>query len=474
MAVSEKTDEAKVSAPAPEPAPAPVATAPKPAPAPVPAAKAPAVAPPVAADKPVAAQAPAKSPAKSNVALLNFPATKPQDKPGHATPAKKPAASGIKGILGKLKIRHAVIAGSFMALVALPVAAASLYMVFIAADQYHSTASFSVRSIESGGGADILGMFTQASTGDTTSDSYILSDFIRSRTMVEAIDRDMDLDQVFARRGGDWFFSMSSGLPIEDQVDYWNSMVNVEYDHSSGIIAVTVKAFTPQDAKTIADEVVRNSEQLINELSAAARAEVVQAASNEVMAAELRLRETRRALRAYRDETQEVDPVEAARMAAELIGTLEQQKSQYQAELTTALSQMGSDSPRVRVLQSTLASIEAQIASERRRLGSGLPATEESAANGGGDVASRIQRYEELETEREFAERTYTSALGSLESARQDAARKQRYLAVFGYPTLSQAAQYPQRGLAILLVLLGSLFVWAIGVMGYYNIKDRA
>jgi capsular polysaccharide transport system permease protein len=104
----------------------------------------------------------------------------------------------------------------------------------------------------------------------------------------------MDLDQVFARRGGDWFFSMSSGLPIEDQVDYWNGMVNVEYDHSSGIIAVTVKAFTPQDAKAIADEVVRNSEQLINELSAAARAEVVQAASNEVMAAELRLRETRR------------------------------------------------------------------------------------------------------------------------------------------------------------------------------------
>lgn len=69
--------------------------------------------------------------------------------------------------LKKLAIRHTVIAASFLGLVALPATLASLYMAFIAADQYHSTASFAVRSIEGGVSSDILGMFTQASGGST-------------------------------------------------------------------------------------------------------------------------------------------------------------------------------------------------------------------------------------------------------------------------------------------------------------------
>ncbi|MGZ2442336.1 hypothetical protein ACVI55_004836 [Sinorhizobium medicae] len=52
--------------------------------------------------------------------------------------------------LKKLSFRHTVIAASFLGLVALPATLASLYMAFIAADQYHSTASFAVRSIEGG------------------------------------------------------------------------------------------------------------------------------------------------------------------------------------------------------------------------------------------------------------------------------------------------------------------------------------
>jgi capsular polysaccharide transport system permease protein len=79
-----------------------------------------------------------------------------------------------------------------------------------------------------------------------------------------------------------------------------------------------------------------------------------------------------------------------------------------------------------------------------------------------------------LETEREFAERAYTAALGSLEKARIEANNRQRYLALFIEPTLSQLAQYPARLVNALLVILGLLFAWGVGVMSYYNIRDRA
>ncbi|MDX1009152.1 RkpR, polysaccharide export protein [Sinorhizobium medicae] len=385
-----------------------------------------------------------------------------------------PKKTGWKaGWLKKLRWRHAIIGGTFLGLVAVPATLASLYMAFIAADQYHSTTSFAVRSIEGGVSSDILGMFTQASGGSTVSDSYILMDYILSERMAADADRRFKLEDVYATRGLDFFYGIGSELPIEDKLDYWRDMVNVNFDHASGIMQVTVKAFEPRQAREIAKFIVDQSDNLVNSLSLSARNDVLRAAQDEVLAGEARLSKARAALRDYRDKSQEISPEEGAKLAVQLIGSLEQQLTQLNADLATAKSQMGEDTPRIRVLKTRIESLEQQLDVERQRLGAG----EKSAAGNdpnSPDVAGRIAEFEELETEREFAERAYTAALGSLEKARIDANNRQRYLALFIEPTLSELAQYPARLLNSFLVMLGLLFAWGIGVMGYYNIRDRA
>jgi capsular polysaccharide transport system permease protein len=375
--------------------------------------------------------------------------------------------------LKKLAFRHTVLAASFLGLVALPAALSSLYMAFIAADQYHSTASFAVRSIEGGASTDILGMFTQASGGSTVSDSYILMDYILSERMAADADRRFKLEDVYATRGLDYFYGIGSNLPIEDKLAYWRDMVKISFDHASGIMQVNVKAFEPAQAQEIAQFIVDQSDNLVNSLSLSARNDVLRAAQDEVLAGEARLSKARAALRDYRDKSQEISPEEGAKLAVQLIGSLEQQLTQLNADLATAKSQMSEDTPRIRVLRTRIESLEQQLAVERQRLGTGekTSATEDPNAP---DVAGRIAQFEELETEREFAERSYTAALGSLEKARIDANNRQRYLALFIEPTLSQMAQYPTRLLNALLITFGLLFVWGIGVMSYYNIRDRA
>ncbi|MDX0790935.1 RkpR, polysaccharide export protein [Sinorhizobium medicae] len=388
-----------------------------------------------------------------------------------ALPLKK---TGWKaGWLKKLRWRHAIIGGTFLGLVAVPATLASLYMAFIAADQYHSTTSFAVRSIEGGVSSDILGMFTQASGGSTVSDSYILMDYILSERMAADADRRFKLEDVYAARGLDYFYGIGSELPIEDKLDYWRDMVNVNFDHASGIMQVTVKAFEPQQAREIAKFIVDQSDNLVNSLSLSARNDVLRAAQDEVLAGEARLSKARAALRDYRDKSQEISPEEGAKLAVQLIGSLEQQLTQLNADLATAKSQMGEDTPRIRVLKTRIESLEQQLDVERQRLGAGEKSTAGNDPNSP-DVAGRIAEFEELETEREFAERAYTAALGSLEKARIDANNRQRYLALFIEPTLSELAQYPARLLNSFLVILGLLFAWGIGVMGYYNIRDRA
>ncbi|MGH0218246.1 RkpR, polysaccharide export protein [Sinorhizobium meliloti] len=376
--------------------------------------------------------------------------------------------------LKKLSFRHTVIAASFLGLVALPATLASLYMAFIAADQYHSTASFAVRSIEGGVSSDILGMFTQASGGSTVSDSYILMDYILSERMAADADRRFKLEEVYATRGLDFLYGLGSDRPIEDKLAYWRDMVKVNFDHASGIMQVTVKAFEPKQAQEIAQFVVNQSDSLVNSLSLSARNDVLRAAQDEVLAGEARLSKARAALRDYRDKSQEISPAEGAKLAVQLIGSLEQQLTQLNADLATAKSQMSEDTPRIRVLKTRIESLEQQLAVERQRLGAGEKSPSAADDPNSPDVAGRIAEFEELETEREFAERAYTAALGSLEKARIDANNRQRYLALFIEPTLSQLAQYPTRLLNAVLVTLGLLFAWGIGVMSYYNIRDRA
>ncbi|WOS65238.1 RkpR, polysaccharide export protein [Sinorhizobium fredii] len=385
-------------------------------------------------------------------------------------PAKK---TGKKSWLKKLRWRHAVVGASFLGLVAVPAMLASLYMAFIAADQYHSTTSFAVRSIEGGTSSDILGMFTQASGGSTVSDSYILMDYILSERMAADADRKFKLEDIYATRGLDFFYGIGSDLPIEDKLAYWRDIVNVNFDHASGIMQVNVKAFEPKQAREIAQFIVDQSDNLVNSLSLSARNDVLRAAQDEVLAGEARLSKARAGLRVYRDKSQEISPAEGAKLAVQLIGGLEEELTKLNADLAAAKSQMSDGTPRIRVLKTRIESLEQQIAVERQRLGTG---EKRSLANDpdAPDVAGRIAEFEELETEREFAERAYTAALGSLEKARIEANNRQRYLALFIEPTLSEMAQYPARLLNACLIALGLLFAWGIGVMTYYNIRDRA
>ena len=417
---------------------------------------------------------------------------KNKNAPGSSPAVPHPNVRVLEGLLHKnnksrgkkkslVRLRHVVIIGTFLALVIVPTSFASFYMAFVAADQYESTASFTVRSIDSTAvSGDILGMFSQTGATSTVSDSYILSDYLLSEQMVRKLDEKFDLEQLYGIRGGDFFYGLQTGLPIEDKVAFWRSVASVDYDHASNILQLKIKAFEPAQAQEIASFVMATSEKLINNLSDTARNEALKAARVEVGVAEKRLSEARLAIHDFRDRSQDVDPVEGAKLAVQLVAAMEERLVRLSSDLATARNQMAEDTPRIRVIKAQIASLEQQIEQERLRLGGGtadaspMNSTDQSEPLSDQSVSSRLQIYEKLETEREFSQQAYTAAMASLEKARIDATGKQRYLATFIQPTLSEEAQYPTRFLNVLLVLIGGVFLWGMLTLGYYNLRDRA
>ncbi|MBB6511099.1 capsular polysaccharide transport system permease protein [Rhizobium soli] len=374
----------------------------------------------------------------------------------------------------RLKARHWIILTAFLAIVAIPTATAGGYMAFVAADQFNSTTSFSVRSIEASQPGDLLGIFTQASGGSTASDSYMLLDYILSAELIQEAHQELNLDKIFAPRGHDFFYSLSPSQSIEDKVEYWKRMVSVSFDQSSGILKLNVKTFDAASAQLLTKFILTASERLVNSISDAAKEEVLRDALNAVQQSESRLASTQVDLRRFRDLMQETDPTEGAKLASQIVSTLEQQLAIAKTELSTALSQMGENSPRVKVLRSQIASLEQQVRRERGRFGSGeMTKSGRNGTTATADVAGRMEQYEKLETQRQFSERAYTAALGGLEKARIEASSKERYMAAFIKPTLPELAQYPNRLLNTLLVFGLGIITWGVGVMVFYNIKDR-
>jgi len=362
----------------------------------------------------------------------------------------------------------------FVVFVLVPTAVTILFYGFVAADQYATESAFSVRgATASTSSIDIASMFGVGGTGgDTeTADSYILQEYIQSREMVEHLVAEANFLEIYSRPSADAYYRLDPETSIEGLVSYWQTMSAVEYDTDTGIIEMVVRAFRPADAEVITKKVLEKSEELINFLSLRAREDSLKTARNELKISEQRYSDARKKVAAYRGTEREIDPTAVATSRQSLVGSLEGQLAEKEAELTALLSTMSQNSPRVVYVRNQIDSLQRQIAKERLSV-----AVRDSTSTDQPDqpvLTERLSNYEEIVAEREFAERAYVSSLAALESARVDALKQQRYLAVFLSGNAPEDSTYPQ-AIRWTAIVFGSLFlVWGLVALIGAAIRDR-
>jgi len=368
------------------------------------------------------------------------------------------------------KWRRFLVGVTFVPCVLVPIALAVLYYSTYASDRYAVEFKFAIRSPNSSSPSDLLGLMTGASSsGSTVVDSYIVADFIESRDLIDKIERRIDLRAKYNRPDADFLMRFDGSLFKEDFVDYMQSMISVYFDSSSQIMTVEVQAFTPEDARIVAEEILFLSGQLVNEISARARQDTVRSAELEVKRTEQLLRDHRKTVSRFREQEQEIDPTKSVEAQQLLLGRLTGELTDANTRMTSLREFLSEDAPGIRILESRIRSLETQVAAQKSKLGVG-----------GGDLGPDVQTltaqvgaYEELSVDLEFFQRAYVSSLVSLESARLEADRQQRYLASFVVPSLPEKALYPKRGLNIALVAALSLMMWGIAVMFAFIIREH-
>lgn len=354
-----------------------------------------------------------------------------------------------------LKSRRAVsrLDWLFMLTVILPTLAAAIYFGFFASDVYTSESQFVVRSPDKPATTGLGVLLKSTGFSNAGDEVYAAQNYVASRDALRALNKGGAVAHAFGNTKisiFDRYNPLGLNGSFEDLYRFYQGKVGVDYDSTSSIATLSVKAFTPEDAYRFNRELLESAEALINRLNTRGRNDVVQFAAHEVQDAQIQARTAAVSLAAFRNTHGVVDPEEQAKAQLEMISKLQDELISARVQLLQ-LRKIAPDNPQVPVLVTRVNGLQQQIDQQSGRIAGDRRSLSQTAV-----------QYERLELERQYADRRLAAAMNSLQDAEDEARRKQAYVERITEPSLPDEAAAPRRIRGILATLLLGLVAWSI------------
>jgi capsular polysaccharide transport system permease protein len=385
-----------------------------------------------------------------------------------ARQARLPASivSGGTGFRGSRKDRlfKLGLIGSFIAVALLPTLVVAMYYGLMASDQYATEARFSLRNGEPGI-SDMLGGLTGAGGSQQSQDSEIIIDYARSRSMVESLEREIDLRQIFSRDEIDRLSRFKQNKPIEDLVRYWRKRVDAHYERMSGIITLEVRAFTAEESLLLTQKIIDRCEKLVNELSQRSRRDALDQATLELHRAEAQLKGATAGMREAQNSEGVLDATVEAEAVNKVITMLRLELAKTQQQIGAQGESVLADAPQVKVLNSRVQTLQDQIGRYSNQIA--------DKNQTGESLADRKRALDLKQTDLGVAMQRYVMASAAFENARLDLETQKTFLAPFIKPMLAAKATYPKRWWSWFLISGPALLAWTLLAGGGFLVRDH-
>lgn len=352
-----------------------------------------------------------------------------------------------------LRIAFAIL---FVVMVAIPNVMSVAYYGLIASDQYIAEARFTVSGSETPrpNGAGVIELPMMMIMQDT----LIITNFLESRALVEQLERQVGLRALYGAPSVDRWARFDTRKSIEPLIDYWAKMAEAKMGVPSGIVTLTVRAFSPEDARRIAEAVVSDCDTLINKLNERMREDTLKVSEQELALAVERLKTAWVELERARNEEGLLDVGLASKSHTDVLSGLESELLAAQKEYQIRRHYLEESAPQLRVMRRRIEALEGQVAERRAQM-----TAQESkgvAALAQRTLSGKMTKFASLDLEHKIAEARYQAATAALDAARQLSQRKMLYLQVIEWPATPQEPRYPRRLLYIGVIFVGSLALW--------------
>lgn len=354
---------------------------------------------------------------------------------------------------GKLGARIKKINRLFAATVILPTAIATLYFGLIASDVYVSESRFVVRSASRQTQTSMVSALLQGTTfGKAQDDTYSVIDYIQSRDALRELNQHNYIVDAYSRHG-DFVSRFHSWIDnsFESLWKYYGQhVVTVDFDSTSAITTLQVRAYTAQDAAKINSTLLDISEHLVNRMNERAATDTVQFAQAQVDLATAKAKDAAAAMATYRNSHTVFDPDKQSALQLQQVTLLQNQMLAARTQLLQLLA-ISPQNPQIPVLKTNIAALEAQIKDATG-----------SVAGGKGSLSDKAAAYARLQLDSQFADKQLGSAMSALENARAEAQRKQLYLERLVQPNTPDVAIEPKRLKRIFEVFAVGMIVWGV------------
>lgn len=341
----------------------------------------------------------------------------------------------------------------FVVTVLIPTALAVLYFGLFTSDVYLSESKFVVRSPDKPATSGLGVILKTAGFSNAGDEIYAAQSFVISRDALHAINRGKAFEMAYTRPSISIFNRFNPlGLfgSFEDLFKYYNGKVQVEHDNVSSISSLTVRAYTPEDARKFNRQLLEMAEATVNRLNERGRQDLIRFARVEVEDAKDKARTAALNLSKFRNVSGVVDPEKQATVQLQMI-------SKLQDELIAARNQLlqlrayTPENPQIPVLETKIQGLSRDIDAELGKV-----------AGSQRSLAASAAEYQRLLLESQVADKQLAGAISSLEEARNEARRKQAYVERIVQPNLPDEAIEPRRLRSVFGIFVFGLIAYGI------------
>jgi capsular polysaccharide transport system permease protein len=339
--------------------------------------------------------------------------------------------------------------------VLLPTLIAGYYYYVIATPMYEAKSAFIIQQADGtltaggmGGGAGLFGGAIEANK-----EASGAQDLLQSRDGLQRLDADLGFISVFSQPEIDTIQRLAPDASFEDAYKVYQRMIKVSYDPTEGLIRLTVVAPDPNLAVAFTRALTGYAESEIDKLSQRKRDDQMQDAQASYDNAEANMLEAQQNVVALQEQNEVISSEAEVTLIAQQIGQLETQLSQDRLSLAQMEANENPNEARMEPIRQRVAALDAEIQVLRSRMTEG---------QNGGQSLARIQG-ELLVAQANVQTRQLmlASTLQQLETARIEANRQVRYLAVTQQPIAQDEAAYPRafENTVVTMLIFGGIYL---------------
>lgn len=343
------------------------------------------------------------------------------------------------------------------------IALAVLYWGPIASDRYVSEARLVIDRTDSSS-AQTVDFASILGGGRSGHDLLLLREYLLSVDMLKKLDAKLNLRAHYS----DWHRDPLSRMWFEDASQEWFyrhylSRVGAEVDDVSGVLHLSVQAYTPEMAKAIASFLVEEGERFMNSMGHRLAGDQVKFLEGQVAGIKERVLKARTAVIEYQNSKGLVSPQSTVESLVGIVSRIEGQLSELRAKRQIMLGFLSADAPDVFQINLQIAALERQLTREQGRL-----------ASRNGQPLNRVaEEFQRLQLEAEFSQDVYRTALVALEKGRIESTRTLKKISILQTPTLPEYPMEPRRIYNIIVFALSVLVLAGIIHLFVAIIRDH-